>query len=115
MKSCIECLPPQFTRGRSWEDSIILVDESQNLSLDTIQTLITRLGKFCKIVFLGSMNQIDVKGKTKENNDFAVAHELLKDLDIVGSVELIKSERSEYVAVFDEIFTNYKKEKNSKA
>lgn len=60
------------------------------------------------------MNQIDVKGKTKENNDFLIAHNLLKDLDIVGSVELVKSERSEYVALFDEIFTKYKEEKNNK-
>lgn len=112
MRYNIECVPPQFTRGRSWEDSIILVDEAQNLSLDTIQTLVTRLGKFCKIVFLGSMNQIDIKGKTKENNDFSVAHELLKDLDVVGSVELVKSERSEYAALFDDIFTRYKEEKN---
>ena len=111
MKSCIQCIPPQFTRGRSFLSNLLIVDESQNLSLDTIQTLTTRLGKFCKIVFLGSMNQIDIKGATKKNNDFQIAYDLLKDLEIVGSVELIKSERSEYAAVFDEIFTNYKENK----
>ena len=57
------------------------------------------------------MNQIDIKGATKNNNDFKIAYELLKDLDIVGSVELIKSERSEYAAIFDEIFTKYKENK----
>lgn len=88
--------------------SIIIVDEDQNLSFNTIQTLITRLGKFCKIVFLGSCNQIDIKGSTKLNNDFLIVFNLLKDLEIVGDIELIKSERSEYCAIFDEIFTNYK-------
>ena len=110
MKSCIQCIPPQFTRGSSWSNSIILVDEAQNLSLNTIQTLVTRLGKFCKIVFLGSMNQIDIKGATKKNNDFQIAFDLLKDLEIVGSIELLKSERSEYAAIFDDIFTKYKEE-----
>ena len=111
MKSSIQCIPPQFTRGSSWMNAIILVDEAQNLSLDTIQTLATRLGKFCKIIFLGSMNQIDLKGATKRNNDFQIAYDLLKDLDIVGSIELVKSERSEYAAIFDEIFTKYKENK----
>ena len=110
MKYCIECIPPQFTRGRSWEDAIIIVDEAQNLSLDTIQTLVTRLGKYCKIVFLGSMNQIDIRNKTKEDNDFKTSIEILKTIKepIFGFVELVQSERSEYCKILDEAFTNYK-------
>lgn len=113
MRSCFECIPPQYTRGRSWEDSIIIVDESQNLSIDTIHTLVTRLGKFCKIIFLGSLNQIDIKGTKKENTGFSISYNLLKDLEMVGSVELLKSERSEYCALFDEIFTAYKEEQKT--
>jgi predicted ribonuclease YlaK len=109
LKTLIECIPPQFVRGRSFENAILLVDEAQNLSLDTIHTLMTRIGKFCKIVFMGSMNQIDIRGKTADNNDFMTAYEIVKDLDnIVGYVRLIKSERSEYCKILDEAFTNYK-------
>ena len=95
-------MPPQFTRGSSWTNAVILVDEAQNLSINTIQTLLTRIGKFCKIILLGSVNQIDLKNFTQKNNDFIKAFELLKDLNgIVGSVELKKSERSEYSEIFD--------------
>lgn len=113
MKSCIECIPPQFIRGRSFENSILILDESQNLTLDTIQAICTRLGKYCKAIFMGSLNQIDLKGKTRENNDFKTAYEIINNIpeDICGYVELIKSERSEYCQILDRAFTEYK-EKN---
>ena len=108
LKHCIENIPPQFVRGRSFENSILIVDEAQNLSLETIQTLMTRLGQYCKMVFIGSMNQIDVRNKTKDNNDFKTSFEIVKDCEFVDSVELIKSERSEYCAIIDELFTKYR-------
>lgn len=110
LKMNITCVPPQFARGRSWEDALIIVDESQNLSLDTIQTLATRIGKYCKMVFLGSMNQIDIRGKGKDNNDFRTAIEIFENIDanIFSKVELIKSERSEYCEVIDRAFAEYK-------
>jgi len=114
MRHCIECIPPQFTRGRSFlPGSLLIVDEAQNLSLDTIQTLSTRLGKYCKIIFTGSTNQIDIKGKTKTNNDFLTSMEIFKTIPepIVGFVELIKSERSKYCALIDDAFTAYKEKK----
>ena len=113
LKCNIETLPPQFTRGRSFlPGSIIIVDEAQNLSLMTIQTLATRLGKFCKIIFMGSTNQIDIRGKTKENNDFMISKKIFESIQepIYAGVELVKSERSEYCRIIDEAFTNYKDE-----
>lgn len=113
MASLFECTPPQYTRGRSIENAVILIDESQNLSLDTIQTLLTRMGKFCKVVLMGSMNQIDIKGKSKEENDFKTSYEILSKLPekIVEKVELVKSERSEYCQIIDEAFQTYKQNK----
>ena len=109
LKTLIECIPPQFVRGRSFERAILLVDEAQNLSLDTIHTLMTRIGKFCKIIFMGSMNQIDIRGKTAKNNDFMTAYNIVSHLEgIVGSVRLVQSERSEYCKILDEAFANYK-------
>ena len=116
MKFCFECIPPQFTRGRSFLDSILIIDEAQNLSLDTIRTLMTRLGNYCKMIFIGSTNQIDIKGATKEKNDFKLAYEITKEIDppIVGFVELVKSERSEYCKIIDNAFAAYYDSKNKK-
>jgi predicted ribonuclease YlaK len=111
LKDKIECVPPEFVRGRSFENAIIIADEAQNFTLTTIQTLMTRLGKYCKIVFLGSTNQIDVKGFTKENNDFMKSYAIVKDTGLVSYVQLKKSERSAASAILDEAFAKYEDKK----
>lgn len=110
MRMSIECIPPQFIRGRSFENSILLVDEAQDLNLDEIQAISTRLGKYCKLVFLGSLKQIDNKKMTSEKNDFLLSYNILSESlgDIVGKVDLVKSERSEYCKLLDEAFNNYR-------
>jgi predicted ribonuclease YlaK len=62
------------------------------------------MGRYSKIVLLGSMNQIDdVKQKKKPKCDFQQVVERLQDLSIVGFVELRKSMRSEWCAIIDEL------------
>lgn len=53
--------PLEVIRGASFEDSIILVDESQNLTREEIKALSTRVGEGSKLVFLGDPNQKDLK------------------------------------------------------
>lgn len=59
LRNRIEVCPIAFLRGRSFEDSIVIIDEAQNLDLTALKTVLTRVGRYCKIVLLGSMNQID--------------------------------------------------------
>jgi len=55
----IEVVPLEVIRGSSWDYSIILVDESQNLTTEEIKCLATRIGKNCKLVFMGDITQAD--------------------------------------------------------
>lgn len=103
LKMNIECMPPQFIRGRSINNAILLVDECQNLKMNTIKTILTRIGRYSKVVMLGSINQIDDRSMTKEKNDFMESYEKLKDQPFVGYVELIKSERSEITDIIDKL------------
>lgn len=48
-----------FMRGRSFQDSFVLVDECQNLTPHQIKTIITRAGQGTKVVCLGNLSQID--------------------------------------------------------
>lgn len=110
MLSWIECEPPQFIRGRSFENSILIVDEAQNMNLDELQAICTRLGKYCKLVFLGSLKQIDNRKMSIGKNDFAIAYDILSNIkdDIVARVDLVISERSAYCKVIDEAFNQYR-------
>jgi len=91
----IECVPLQFLRGASFENTIVIVDEAQNLDMNSIKTVLTRIGKFCKVILLGSIKQIDSDKQCKRKEcDFTKAQRLLRDQEFVGNVELVKSMRS---------------------
>jgi PhoH-like ATPase len=103
-------LAPEFMRGRSFADCILLIDEAQNMNLDELQTMVTRIGRNCKMVIIGSPNQIDIEGQTPEENDFELSYETLKPTELVGYVELTEPMRSSFVTDFDLRFVAYKKE-----
>lgn len=107
LPSDIVPLAPEFLRGRSFEDAIIIIDEAQNMSLDELQTAVTRLGHNCKMVILGSLFQVDVDNKGE--NPFLTAYKILEPTGLVSKVTLKKSERSGFCAAFDEAFEAYKR------
>lgn len=61
----IEICSLETIRGRSWDDTIIIVDEAQNLFVPEVQALTTRLGEGSQIIFCGddSGMQSDVKNQ----------------------------------------------------
>jgi phosphate starvation-inducible PhoH-like protein len=63
-KGQIEIQPIETIRGRSYENSIVLVDEAQNLSMDELKAISTRIGENTKLVLMGDPAQSDVnKGR----------------------------------------------------
>ena len=59
-----------FLRGRSLSDAIILVDESQNTTVEQMKTILTRIGSNCKIIFTGDLQQSDLLNKNNGLLDF---------------------------------------------
>ena len=60
-KGEIEIQPIETIRGRSYKDALVLVDESQNLSIDELKAISTRLGENSKLILMGDPAQSDVK------------------------------------------------------
>ena len=52
--------PINFIRGASWTAKCIIVDEVQNLTINEIQTLLTRIGKFTKMILCADSAQSDL-------------------------------------------------------
>lgn len=50
---------PVFMRGRTFNDTLLIIDEAQNLSPKQMKSLITRAGRGTKIICLGNVRQID--------------------------------------------------------
>lgn len=59
----IEFKPAQFLRGRSLKDSYIIIDEFQNFDIKALKSIVTRLGRNSKIVFMGDTKQNDINKK----------------------------------------------------
>ena len=58
----IEPVPIGYMRGRSFEDTIILVDEAQNLTKEQMKMVLTRIGEGSQLIIDGDPAQSDVKG-----------------------------------------------------
>lgn len=56
----IRAVPVNFVRGLTFNDSLVIVDEAQNLSLSELVTILTRFGKNTKYVICGDLNQSDI-------------------------------------------------------
>lgn len=100
----IEIVPIAFLRGRSFRDTILIIDEAQNLDLTALKAILTRVGDYSKVVLLGSMNQIDDPRQRKQSKcDFEKVIDAIQDLPYVGYVNLTKSMRSDWCVELDGI------------
>lgn len=58
----IETVPLALIRGRSFDNTLVIVDEAQNLTVDELKALVTRVGMGSKLVINGDIQQSDLKG-----------------------------------------------------
>jgi phosphate starvation-inducible protein PhoH and related proteins len=63
-KSIIECIPVNFVRGLTFNNSVVIVDEAQNLTTSELVTILTRFGRGTKFIVVGDTNQSDINGRT---------------------------------------------------
>jgi phosphate starvation-inducible protein PhoH and related proteins len=59
----IEIVPVSFMRGRTFLDSIVIVDEAQNVTHEQMQMIVTRIGLRSKMIICGDDHQVDLKQK----------------------------------------------------
>jgi PhoH-like ATPase len=93
-KGRIEMNAITYIRGRSIPNSIILVDEAQNLTASEIKTILTRAGEKTKIILTGDVEQIDNDNLDATDNGLVYAIQKFKDSDLAGHITLTKGERS---------------------
>ena len=70
-KGVIEIAPLAYMRGRTLDDSFIILDEAQNTTPEQMKMFLTRLGFGSKIVVTGDITQIDLPGNTKSGLELA--------------------------------------------
>jgi phosphate starvation-inducible PhoH-like protein len=78
-RGVIEVAPLAFMRGRSLNDSFIILDEAQNTSPEQIKMFLTRLGFNSKMVVTGDVTQIDLP--KDQSSGLVLIGEILKDVE----------------------------------
>lgn len=81
-RGCIEVAPLAYMRGRTLDDSFIILDEAQNTTHEQMKMFLTRLGFNSKIVITGDITQIDLPDDRKSG--LIQAMNILKDIDDIS-------------------------------
>ncbi len=77
-KGIVEVAPLAFMRGRTLNDSFVILDEAQNTTSEQMKMFLTRLGFNSKAVITGDITQIDLPSARKSG--------LIEAMDVVGSI-----------------------------
>lgn len=80
----IEIAPLAFMRGRTLNDSFIILDEAQNATSQQMKMFITRLGMGSKMVITGDMTQTDLP---KGISGLQTVRQVLEGIDEIGFIE----------------------------
>ena len=84
-KKLVSVMPIAFTRGISIDNSIVIIDEVQNLSFTTFKTLITRIGQNSKYILMGDVEQID--RRDKKESPLEKIYDIFETSEEVGTIE----------------------------
>ena len=76
----IQAMPINFLRGASWDNKIVVADESQNFTFKELVTLITRIGENTKLLICGDVMQSDIGHKS----GFSEMYSIFNDTESVN-------------------------------
>ena len=105
----IEVAPLAYMRGRTLDDSFIILDEAQNTSREQMKMFLTRLGFGSKIVITGDVTQIDLPRDTVSG-----LKEAMRVLDGVENIAICKLNESDVVrhVIVQRIIKAYEADEN---
>ena len=111
-KGTIEVAPLAYMRGRSLNDSFIILDEAQNTTVEQMKMFLTRLGFNSKAVVTGDITQIDLPGNKRSG-----LIEVLKILKNVEDISILRFNEKDVVRskIVQDIIRAYEKYYNNKS
>jgi len=88
-KGLVHFMTTSYIRGITLKDSVILIDECQNMTFQELDSIITRVGKYCRVIFCGDFEQSDLK-----NNGLL---SFLRILETMGAFDMVNFEVQDIV------------------
>ena len=91
----IEIVPVSFMRGRTFLESMIIVDEAQNVTHEQMEMIATRIGLRSKMIVCGDDHQVDLK--SKRESGFRFLYKSARKIKNMCSITLIQNHRDPIV------------------
>ena len=111
-RGSIEVAPLAYMRGRTLDDSFIILDEAQNTTGEQMKMFLTRLGFNSKMVVTGDVTQIDLP--TGKKSGLVEAMRILKNIDGIGIASFNEKDVVRHKLVQDIVKAYEKKESGRK-
>jgi phosphate starvation-inducible PhoH-like protein len=89
-RGVIEVAPLAFMRGRTLNDSFVILDEAQNTTPEQMKMFLTRLGFDAKAVVTGDVTQIDLP--TDKRSGLVEVMEILRDVEGIGFMHFTQAD-----------------------
>lgn len=106
----IEIVPLSFMRGRTFLDSAIIVDEAQNVTMEQMEMIVTRIGLRSKMMVCGDSGQVDLKRRS--DSGFRFLYNSADKIKNLAAVSLLYNHRDPIV---DNLIELYETEENRRA
>jgi phosphate starvation-inducible PhoH-like protein len=109
----IEIAPLAYMRGRTLNNSLIIIDEAQNASLSTLKMALTRLGEGSRLVLTGDVTQIDLPRQS--DSGLETCAQLLSGIEGIAVVRLTNRDVVRHKLVRDIVkaFDKYEESRKS--
>lgn len=94
-KRIVHFMTTSFIRGVTLKDAVVIIDECQNMSFHELDSIITRMGDNCRVIFCGDFRQSDFT-KTHEQQgmkDFMRVLKVIDEFDMIdfGIEDIVRS------------------------
>ena len=91
----IEIVPVSFMRGRTFVNSVVIVDEAQNVTHEQMEMIVTRIGKGSKMIICGDDAQVDLK--QKRDSGFKFLYKSSRKIKGLEAITLKQNHRDDIV------------------
>jgi len=101
----IEIVPVSYMRGRTFTNSCIIVDETQNVTHEQSLMILQRIGVGSKMLFCGDTDQIDLKNYSDTGLKFLQS---INSVQGLHTINLLENHRHPILEEVLEVYENYK-------
>lgn len=110
-KDVIEFTSTSYLRGLTFDNTVVILDEMQNLAFNELHTVMSRIGEGCRIVLSGDFAQSDLENH-KGKNDILKMLEIIKQMGCFSQInfkpeDVVRSGKAkEYIMAFNSVLYN---------